>query len=293
VGTDATKVFIGDEDGTIWRFDLSSPTPANWKGELFLDLYNQDVDKTANPWSDGQPFQVTPVTSLDPQGNIVLNVATGTTDQYDKNGIDMVYSVSEKEASDATLRASVNWYLAPGVMGIKGAGVLDQGERVSGPMTVFNGTLYFATYDAGANTTNVCKSGLGKIWGLDFIVPQSTSSPPDYSMGGKIELQTSPPSTTPPQNILETQIDPTLAGAVIPGVSIKSTPACASLNSGSDQYVPGASHTTPTNFTPGSFSLFAQAGAKGTGTSATSQINLALPTPTSPTVLDSWAAVLE
>jgi type IV pilus assembly protein PilY1 len=293
VGSDATKVFMGDEDGTIWRFDLSSTNPANWVGEMFVDLYNQDVDQTSTPWNDGQPFQVRPVTSLDPRGNIVLNVATGTTDQYDTNGIDLVYSVSEQEASDGTLRASVNWYLAPKVMGMQGKGLLDPGERVSGPMTVFNGTLYFATYDAGANTSDVCHAGMGKIWGLDFVVPQSTTKPADYSMGGKIELQTNPPSSSPPQYILETQIDPSLAGAVIPGVSIKATPACASLTSGNDQYVPGASHTTPTNFTPGTFSLFAQAGTKGTGGSATQQINVALPPPTSPTVLDSWAAVLE
>jgi type IV pilus assembly protein PilY1 len=293
VGSDATKVFVGDEDGTIWRFDLSSPDPANWKGQLFLDLYNQDVDHSATPWNDGQPFQVTPVTSLDPAGNLVFSLATGTTDQYDTNGIDLVYSVTEKEASDATLRASVNWWLSPAATGT-GAGVLHPGERVSGPMTVFNGTLYFATYDAGSNTTDVCKSGVARIWGLDYTTPQSTSMPPDRSAGGKWEL-IGPGSSSPVQYVNEIDIDSSLPGnAVIPGVSIKTTPACASLTSGSDQYVPGASHQTPTNFTPGRYSLFAQVGAKSSATTGgVATINMDLPTPTSPTVLDSWAAVLE
>lgn len=66
IGTDATKFFISDADGTIWRFDVSDPSPANWSGQLYLDLYNQTVDSppgfapptgpprhgpTVSPWS--------------------------------------------------------------------------------------------------------------------------------------------------------------------------------------------------------------------------------------------------
>jgi type IV pilus assembly protein PilY1 len=295
VGADATKVFVGDEDGTIWRFDPSNQDPTKWTGELFLDLYNTDLDKTATPWNDGQPLQVKPTISLDSSGNLVFNVATGTTDLYDTNGIDLVYSITEKEASDVKLRASVNWYLAPKVTGITGVGLLDPGERVSGPMTVFNGTHYFATYDAGGNPGNVCTSGVARIWGLDYITPASTDSPVDLSKGGKPEL-TVPGKTTPPQNVLETDIDATLPGnAVIPGVSIKATPACATLNgAATDQYVPGQTHQSSSNFAAGSYSLFASVGNKSSATTGgTSTLNVPLPTPSSPTVLDSWAAVLE
>ena len=36
--------------------------------------------------------------SLDPSGNVVLNVATGTTDQFDTTGVEYVYSITEKVA---------------------------------------------------------------------------------------------------------------------------------------------------------------------------------------------------
>jgi type IV pilus assembly protein PilY1 len=295
VGTDATKVFVGDEDGTLWRFDLSNSDPSKWFGELYLDLYNTKVDTNTTAWNEGQPLQVNPVLSLDTAGNLVLNVATGTTDQYDTNGIDVVYSVTERvQGSPAKLRAAVNWWMGPNVLGITGAGVLHAGERVSGPMTVFNGTFYFATYDAGSTSPNQCKTGMGRLWGRDFVTPYQTS---DLSQGGTPQLQpppTNPPLSPPPLYIQPSDYDPNLLGAVIPGVSIKATPACAGLGTpGSDQYVAGATHTTPQNFVSGTYSLFTQVGMRGTNGSATTQFQTPLQTPTSPTTIDSWAAVLE
>src|SRR6185312_996584 len=106
-----------------------------------------------------------------------------------------------------------------------------------------------------------------------------------------------PPVNPAPVNIVPASYPGSgvTAGAVIPGVSIMNTPACASLGSPtSDQYVFGATHAAPQNFTAGSFSLFSQVGKPGTsgGTAAgTMQFNLS--TPIAPTMVDSWAAVLE
>jgi hypothetical protein len=161
-------------------------------------------------------------------------------------------------------------------------------------MTVFNGTFYFATYDAGATNTNACKTGMGRLWGRDFVAPFKTN---DLSQGGTPELQ--PPPPNPPQSpaplyIQPSDYDPTLLGAVIPGISIKASPACAGLGTpGSDQYVAGATHSAPTNFSPGGYSLFTQVGTKGTNGSSTAQIQMPVQTPISPTTIDSWAAVLE
>jgi type IV pilus assembly protein PilY1 len=295
VGSDATRVFAGDEDGTIWKFDLSNSDPSKWTGELFLDLYNKDVDSNTTSWKEGQPMQVNPTLSLDTAGNLVLNVATGNIDQYDTNGIDLIYSITEKvQGNPAKLRASVNWWLGPSVSGIAGAGVLHPGERVSGPMTVFNGVFYFATYDAGATNANACKTGMGRLWGRDFVAPYKSA---DLSQGGTPILQPPPPNTPtspPPLYVQPSDYDSTLLGAVIPGVSIKATPACAQLGSGSsDAYVAGTTHQSPRSFAPGSYSLFTQVGKAGTNGSATAQIEMPVQAPTSPTTVDSWAAVLE
>jgi type IV pilus assembly protein PilY1 len=300
IGTDTTKFFIGDADGTVWRFDLSSSDPNAWVGELYLDLYNQTVD-TSGPsvaWNDGQPLQVTPVLSLDPAGNVVLNVASGTTDQFDTTGIEYVYSITEKIAAGLTPkpRANVNWWMQPAVLDNAA------GERVSGPMTVFNGTLYFSTFAAAPAGTQSCSNGTARLWGRDFVTPADPTCAAggtcNRALGGLPELQPPPPNapTVPPPSFVEPDLfDTTLAGKVIPGVSIKSTPACASLGApGPDQYVAGAQHSMPQNYTqPGGFSLFTQVGAKGTNGSTTKQFEMALPTPVSPTMVDSWAAVLE
>ena len=291
-GADATKFFVGDADGTIWKFDVSSPNPSHWKGELFLDLYNTQVDPTTTTsWADGQPFQVMPIVSLDPAGELVINAATGSLQTFDTTGIELVYSITEKvQGSPAKLRASVNWWLGP--VGLNGATVgFQAGERVSGPMTVFNGALYFSTYAAASAAAASCSSGVASLWGRDYVRPDSTS---DLSQGGLRILQPPPPAapTTPPPISVQPVIT---AGAVIPGVSIMATPACAGLGTaGSDQYVAGASHQTPQNFAPGGFSLFTQIGAKGTsGAAATQQFQTSVPTPVAPTAIDSWAAVLE
>jgi type IV pilus assembly protein PilY1 len=296
VGTDATKFFIGDADGTMWRFDLSNKDPSKWTGELYLDLYNQDVDTSATAWSDGQGFDVTPVLSLDPAGNVVINAATGSIQQFDTTGVEYVYSVTEKVAAGVTpkLRAYVNWWMQPATI------TSSPGERVSGPMTVFNGTLYFATFATAPSGTQACVNGAARLWGRDFVTPDDATCATNptscnRSLGGLRELQAPSAPTTPPPLYVEPDLsDPTLAGKVIPGVSIKATPACADLGSATgDQYVYGASHATPQNFVPGGYSLFTQIGAKGTNGQTTRQFEMAVPTPISPTIIDSWAAVLE
>jgi type IV pilus assembly protein PilY1 len=228
---------------------------------------------------------------------VVLEAATGTTQTFDTTGSFFVYSITEKvQGSPAKLRANVNWWLGPRSMSTTGTG-FDPGERVSGPMTVFNGTLYFATYAAAAQGAQSCSSGTARLWGRDFVRPDVTS---DLSQGGVRQLQPPPPNAPvnpPPVYIVPATYagSGVTAGAVIPGVSIMNTPACASLgNASADQYVFGAQHAAPQNFTAGSFSLFSQVGKSGGGGGAaagTMQINLQ--TPIAPTAVDSWAAVLE
>jgi type IV pilus assembly protein PilY1 len=288
VGSDATKVFVGDADGTVWRFDLSSSDPSKWFGELFLDLYNTVVDQSSTAWADGQPIEISPVLSLDPAGNVVLSVASGSPETFNSTGTYYVYSVSDIiQGSPQKFHAKVNWWLNPGAISGKG------GERVSGPMTVFDGVLYFSTYSAPPQGGQSCTSGDARLWGRDFVTPKST----DLSLGGMPRMQPlagQPQTGTLPDFVQPDQVDPTLAGVVIPGVSIKATPACAGLSTpGQDSYVFGAQHAAPQGFSQGSYSLFSQVGAKGSSGLATRPLDLQLPTPVAPTKIDSWAAVVE
>ena len=127
VGTDATKFFITDADGTIWRFDVSSPDPTQWTGELYLDLYNQTVDTNATAWTDGQPL-AGPADALDStrRATSCSTSPRGTTDTFDSTG-DRVRLLDHGEGAGPRrrkLRAFVNWYLAT---------PLTRGDDVDGP----------------------------------------------------------------------------------------------------------------------------------------------------------------
>ena len=286
-GAIAQKFFAGDADGTMWKFDISSTNPALWTGELFFDTVNGTVDVTENAYKNGAPIQVPPVLSLDRAGNVVINVATGDQELYGYTGDFYVYSLSEKLQGDPIkLRAAVNWYSK-----------LIDGERVSGPMAVFDGTFYFATYKAvNPASGNVCLGGSGRLWGRDFAVPDD---PLDLTKGGLRKMQ--PPAPAAPQNpppmfIQPGDYDATLVGKIIPGVSVSVTPACADVSSsGADVYVAGATHTQASNVSPGQYALFTQVGGKNaTGNGAANQTytqNLA--TPNTATLVDSWAAVVD
>jgi len=294
VGAIATKAFVSDQDGTIWKLDLSSTDPTQWTGKLFFDLYNTTVEPTSSTtaWSDGQPIAVPMQLALDPAGHLVIAAASGTQDQFTATGLYFVYSLSETPQTDnngvTALRSTVNWYLSSytssplltakaGVM--QGGASAHPGERVSGPMVIFDGTLYFSTYAAPASSTLSCTAGDGFLWGRDFEKPLN---PSDLSQGGVIVLSDSGKPSK----------DGVTNGAVIPGVSIQATTACVTLGAtGNDQYVPGASHTAISSFTAGSFNLIGQVGASGANGAST--ISVPLAPPRTPTLINSWAAVVE
>ncbi len=280
-GAIAQKVFIGDMDGTVWRFNLTDPNPNNWTGELYLDTYNTTVDKNATAWSDGQPIQTSPVVALDRLGQLVVSIATGDTELYtaNVNMLNYVYSTTEK--SDGTkLRSSVNWYLP-----------FTGGERVSGPMAVFDGALYFASF-AAASSQYVCQNGLAKMWGRDYTAP---FDPNNIALGGAYKMLD--PNTKLPVSFIDpvSYGDTSIAGKVIPGVSVNFTPACASTSVVPDPYS-GGTHTTADNVTSGSYSLVASVGSKNSqgGTKVVGgNGGVSLPKPKTSTIVDSWASIVE
>jgi type IV pilus assembly protein PilY1 len=318
VATNATKAFISDADGTIWRLDLSNPDPSQWSGSLFVDLYNQTVDTNSTAWSDGQPLSVTPTLSTDTSSNVVINAATGVTDTYDSNGIEFVYSITEKaQAAGGTtqLLASVNWYMStpltpasltsfappPSPEDTAATPAFLPGERVSGPMVVFDGKLYFATYIVPPPSTVTCVSNQARVWGVDYVHPadpacnvpatagscnRGAGGVPGFLYNGKMETDISP---------LVTSADARVRTAVIPGLTINATPACAGAGTPAlDQYVGGgAMHSAAQGFTPGAYSLSSQVGAPSANGVGSATVNLNVPTPTTPSVIDSWAGVVE
>lgn len=160
VGVPIQKIFIGDADGTLWRIDVTATDPKDWKASLFADLIGLATTADA---AASQPIQVPPVLSTDSTGNIVVNVATGDQESIVPNNSleNFVYSIRETRV---TQKAELLWYKR-----------LTASERVTGPMTVFDKTLYFATYQpirpTGTTSASCDSPGKAYLWGMSYIEP--------------------------------------------------------------------------------------------------------------------------
>jgi type IV pilus assembly protein PilY1 len=288
IGATAQKVFIGDADGAVWRIDVSASDPNAWRATLFQDLISVDLPAPAKTFADSQPIRVPPVLSLDPSGGIVINVATGDQENLtagtEKN---YIYSIQEGRPSAVTAaKASVRWYKE-----------LVGSERVTGPMTVFDRTLYFATYTPAVPTSGACANGgTPTLWGMDFFNP-SLSGPnqggaPRWCQLGKVDALSGACLVGLTQNENPAITYPTLAGAIIPGVTIRASQSCASFDS-----TPG--DPALTGLTSTKFDIFfgatnSRAGS-GTGTpqAARPEVSLTRPLPRTTAVIDAWALVVD
>ncbi len=326
-GAVATKFFIGDADGTIWKFDVSSNDPANWGAQMFFDTFGQTLwANVPNPGganrgtkpgagttglsaddeyaAASQPIGLLPITSLDPQGNLVLHVATGDQDTFastvfipgkddDKDDLlaayNFLYSITEKiDSTGLNLRANVNWYL-PFV----------DGERVTGPMSVFDSKLFFATLAPSASSA--CGAGSGRIWGLDYVTVATGCSVNPQNVGcGGTPLMTPLTGTVPVQYIVPggsgTGQDPGLVGHVITGVAVRATPPCADTAQVDDS-LGGGKYGGLGNLQAATYSLVASVSTKATAKNDAKQLGASfaagLTTPRLNTRIDAWAAIVE
>jgi type IV pilus assembly protein PilY1 len=301
VGAIAQQVFIGDADGTMWRLDLTNANPALWRASLFFDSYNGIADvynltDTNHLAYDSEAIVITPITALDSQGNLTLEYATGDQSSYTANytipgqptqsreEINFVYSL--KVTSTATgIQSQDNWFQT-----------FRYGERVTGPMAVFNNTFYFASFAPPNPTVGlVCNGGTPKLWGVDFEVPLPTCSVGPNEGQGPTGCGGNPRDFLP-NGVLPNPPDangnPTV-NVVIPGVSVAVTPSCANTSlPAADQYT-GGMHTAASGSTSGTYSLIAQIGGTNNATNATNTVQRQLPAPNSTTVVDSWATLSE
>jgi type IV pilus assembly protein PilY1 len=320
-GAIATKFFIGDADGTIWKFDVSSNDPAQWGAQMFFDAFATPVWGSVSPpgganrgtkpnsvddyASASQPIALAPVTSLDAQGNLVLHIATGDQDTFastvfvpgkddDKDDVlaayNFMYSITEKldTSSPPTLRANVNWFLPFG-----------DGERVTGPMSVFDSKVYFATFAPSASSA--CGAGEGRIWGLDFVTVATGCAVNPQSVGcGGVPMMTPLTGTTPVQYIVPggsaAGQDPGLLGHVITGVGVRAKPPCADTTALPDPLA-GGSYAGLGQLQAASYSLVASVSTKATAKNDVKQVGASyaagLAAPKLNTRIDAWAAIVE
>lgn len=294
IGATAQKAFVGDADGTVWRIDLSSTDPSQWSASLFQDLINTGLTPSCGSPSAcalaSQPIATPPVLALDPSGGIVINAATGDQENIVvTNDTNYVYSVQEVRQTVAGVapKAKVKWYTS-----------LTAGERVSGPMTVFDRTLYFASYKpAVPGSAAVCtQGGVPNLWGMDFFNASSggitTGGAPRWCNLGSVDGATGTCLVGLVQKQDPTTFDPGLKGAIIPGVTIRAAQSCATFDATPGD--PGFTGLTATKFDIFFGATNARSGG-GTGTpqAARPATPMTRPLPRTSASIDAWALVVD
>jgi type IV pilus assembly protein PilY1 len=268
IGVVADRLFVGDADGRLFKVDVSSADPSQWTMNIFADLFPATLKSAAGAsFNGGQPIQLPPSVSVDDSGNVVLDVASGDQGVLGPAAItNRVFSLTEKvDATKTSTSTKVNWYLT-----------YSNGERVVGPMVLFNHSIYYATYLPPIATDN-CSSG------------QSTVHSGDY-----LKAFTGDPAQGPANFVSFPSFN-----AVTSGVAAVQDPDCSVLNTDSvgDAVLGYGKQVNFSSINTGQFKLIYETGnlkqsgsAKGVAV-GTAQVTL--PTPATLSTIESWASITE
>lgn len=293
-GSTATRAYIGDADGTLWRLDFSSTDPAQWKASIAYDVYETDYSTSGGLPAKaiaGQPIEITPILSTDPAENPVIVFATGSQEGFQIETLKMRnYMVSLTDQPNGTFSS----FTAQKKVLVE----FKDGERVTGPMTLFDSSIYFSSYKP--NNVNPCNEGNPRIWGVNYL---TESANPPVGTG-----------VNDPANGLDSDGDGRAdkrfvdldQGAVIFGVGINRLPSCVtSATNFNDGWLAGSYKTDTVS--AGKYELVVQTG-HGTSAGAlggedlltdanqgakTKSMHVNLPQPKNTLRVDSWTSVTE
>jgi type IV pilus assembly protein PilY1 len=276
IGVVADRIFVGDADGRLFKVDVSSSDPSKWTMKIFADLFPATLQaKTGAGFNEGQPIQLPPSVSVDASGNVVLDVASG-----DQNLLgpaptvyNRVFSLSEVvSANKASTTTKVNWYSN-----------YDGGERVMGPMVLFNNSIYFATYRPPLST-DACSSGQSTIRGGHYLnVLGSQAGSPSTDLGAGPDQPLTPVSFN----------------AVTSGVAAVQDPDCSVVadDSVGDPVLGYGHQLNFSSISTGQFKLVFETGnlkqsGSAKGVSVGTQ-EIVLPPPPTLSTIESWASITE
>lgn len=257
-GQVATRIYVGDADGTLWRVNLRNPDPGQWSVDMMWDAYEglaADI---------GEPIQTPPIVSIDNIGRPVLLFSTGDQELI-TSAAPRTYLWSITETTNATtFGVTPNFSL-----------LMENGERVTGPISLFSGTAYFSSFAPSlAGSGDACTYGEGKLWGVDYKTGDGRLDP----LNATIKSQSFG------------------ANSIVFGVAVTQTPSCSDTTNYDSAYF--GNYTGVSGGTAGEFQLVYQVSGQPAGQppppGGSSVFNTkALPAPRVTTRIDSWAAVVE
>ncbi|HEY3254605.1 MAG TPA: hypothetical protein VGJ91_11675, partial [Polyangiaceae bacterium] len=297
VGSAADRIFVGDQDGALWKVDVSNKSPDKWTMSLFWDAYPavQIRSKPKADWNSGQPIATAPVMSVDDKGNLTLAVATGDQGSIGAaNGmLNYLWSLRDKPNADRALLPDMLWVQQ-----------FENGERVTGPLSLFNSYLYFSSLKPPQAGLGCQTTDFARIWGMHYMLPRDaeTTSSPDKTVGGKPApfLKQFNPTNPTDQFVADT----TLLGsdaknqAVIFGATVAQVPTCFAEDAVVDAVLGQGTRISDAN--AGDFQLVFQTGAASLGTGGLAKTAatggaaaITLPKLATPARVEAWASIVE
>lgn len=295
VGGVADRVFIGDQDGALWRLNFASGTgvSSDWTLDLFFDGFPKATPDFNHKFDDGQPIITAPIISVDNVGNLTIAFSTG--DQEAIGALaglsNYVWSLTEIPSADRKkLAPKVNWNL-----GLKGS---LSGDRVIGEMALFAGDLFFSTVGP-TQQTDACSSGSGKVWGMHYLTPNATGAGKGGVVSNSIASLVSTGGYIDATTLLGSD-----GRGFLSGVAVTQQPTCEAITSGGDDgyFAYGAVPTGSTGST-GKYQLIIPTGNKVSNSTKPgisviqsgggNGVAVDLTNPAVSLLVDSWASLVE
>jgi len=236
IGSIASRAFMVDADGVVWRIDLSAldPKPGKplegWTALPFHDMfYNGKND-------EGEYSYEAPVLSVDPDGHVVVIVGTGDTDDFVKADVkNRVASLTElvpdlsAPLTPKGYKARLNWELRVPDNVLDTTGLV-KSELVTGSMALYQGTLFLGSF-ISIGGSDACDLGRGRLHALDYVAydedHQNSEGTAPFSFGPKVVDAGT--ISVGGENVLNVTPSQARKNFMAMGLSIVQRPTCSSV----------------------------------------------------------------
>ena len=217
----AERAYIGDNLGRIWRIDLRSNDPAEWKASLAWPPKDA-AEKMEPSYTLGRQLLWRPSIALKEDGSLVVVFATGKDVFEPEPGKDpapivdsAVVSFTDRRFVNADgsveFRAQGNWVFP-----------LGEGEVVTGPPVIKNGIVLFTSK---RDSAAACASAESRLFGVHYYKVKHTQEGAvmDIARNGRtIHIEPALPLAGG-QRALSLLLPP---GRVAYGLSVVTSPSC-------------------------------------------------------------------
>jgi type IV pilus assembly protein PilY1 len=312
-GALTTQAFIVDADGVIWRIDMSAEDQRadsalphgedddahpreGWTARPFHDIFFETLPE------NGELTYEAPILSVDGDGRVVVIVGTGDNNNFVKptvhnKVVSLTQLVMPSVSGPERFVAGLNWEMkvTNGASGTR----LTASELVTGTMALFNGTLFFATFQA-ISGGDACDLGKGRIHAVHYRNRDTAANP----NGGAIP--TYPPllmqdlAIGASASIINVAPEAAVDNLMLMGLGLTQRPSCIQVDTESfdvwDQDLTSINQLAP----PAIFLVAQGSGNTGTGTllqdragSRLGSVELQVDRPASMSRVVSWATSVD